>query len=1137
MTDASTRKRVQAVLFAAIMVVSMVAAGVGGFAGSAAANITGINDISAEDVNVGDTDQTQNVTLEGVSKSDEFDDINVSLEGSSASVEDAEVANPGDFGEDFVFANTGGDGDFFIDVEGQEAESGNITVEVTLDTSDADPGGVTYEAVSGSGASASGSFEILADDSRNDESDGILPVDREADGAYDTIQEAINNAESGDIVEVATGTYEESINVNVSNLTVRPASDADPVLKNSLLESGGSIAAGGESMINVSADDVTIRGLTVETQPSDGAPPSALAITADDVSVIGNDLSHNQDSSGNPVLGAGGNDPLIENNNVTNGPIAYYGSGSADILGNDIDGGIINEAIWSTTDGELTIENNDITDATTGVSSGEDLKFTSSDVSVNGEAESDAIINAVTNDNNGVETVEIAGSLFASGGSLTVENGESIQAALDNVSKFGNVDTVEIESGIYEQSVTVDTPNVTVRPASDADPVLKNSLLESGGSIAAGGESMINVSADDVTIRGLTVETQPADGAPPSALAVTADDVSVIGNDLSHNQDSSGNPVLGAGGNDPLIENNNVTNGPIAYYGSGSADILGNDIDGNIINEAIWSTTDGELTIRNNDITDATTGVSSGEDLKFTSSDVSVNDETESGAILNAVTNDNDGVETVEIAGNLFASGGSLTVENGESIQATLNNASKFDNVDTVELESGNYYGRTIVKTDVTIRGEGVEETVLYANSSLVNKNFEPTLSIYADASVENLSVVREVTTAPESDGHTNAIGIAREEDGAGTTATLSNVDVTLNDETGTDSFGNAIWVNSFNAVNGGDRYPVNATLDNVDVQTNIGPNTDKFGGAAVGIYAVDKDVDVEIRESSFTDSPRGVYVTQSNAGADASVVYSGFNNVSTDIVNQGANRVSAQLNYFGDDAPSVTGDVAYDPVLTTPIDNVEGEPVGDITEYGSVLEVNNDGGDRTLAVGFSAPPEQNASELFDDVDIEGNAYRYDNDGAGYVEIDADFTPTAGEVIVITTDDAVDEDVVVPIDTSVEGAAANPESVEVNNGWNLVATGAADTVSDIPVALNGGSIQSVTRLQAQPRQPGLANRPRFGAFQATWLFINGDGRISTGYAEGQNPFLYNGEVLYPPGQLDDIDGARLPTPTDDEDDS
>jgi hypothetical protein len=277
------------------------------------------------------------------------------------------------------------------------------------------------------------------------------------------------------------------------------------------------------------------------------------------------------------------------------------------------------------------------------------------------------------------------------------------------------------------------------------------------------------------------------------------------------------------------------------------------------------------------------------------------------------------------------------------------------------------------------------------------------------------------------------------------------------------------------------------------------------------------------------------------NAG-EVEVTQTSFSSNEIDILNKEPNSGSmpAQLNYFGGDAPTVGGNVAYDPVLTTPIDNVEGEPVGDITEYGSVLEVDNDGGDRTLAVGFSAPPEQNASELFDEVDIEeGTAYTYDNDGEGYEEIGGDFTPTAGDVIVITTDDTVDDEIVVPIDTSIEGEGnlRNPESVEVENGWNLVATGAADEVSDIPVALNGGSIQSVQRLQAQPRQPGLAERPALGAFQATWLFINGDGTISTGYAEGQGANLYNGEVLYPPGELDEIDGARIPDQIDDEDDS
>jgi len=238
---------------------------------------------------------------------------------------------------------------------------------------------------------------------------------------------------------------------------------------------------------------------------------------------------------------------------------------------------------------------------------------------------------------------------------------------------------------------------------------------------------------------------------------------------------------------------------------------------------------------------------------------------------------------------------------------------------------------------------------------------------------------------------------------------------------------------------------------------------------------------------------------------------------------------MSALLNYF-DEGPSITGDVAYDPVLTTPAENVESKSVAEINEYGSVLELNNGDGERTLAVGFSAPPDANASEIFDDAGIEeGNAYTYRDNG--YNQIAGSFTPETGEVIVFTTAEAIDRGIVVPIDTSVEGAAASPEPVDVENGWNLVATGAAAGIDDIPAALNGGTIQDSTQLQAQPRQPGLAGEPEgVGAFDATWIFVNGEGEIVTGYSENQDPNRYSDEILYPDGQSPEA--ADIPDQTD-----
>ncbi|OYR52765.1 hypothetical protein DJ73_10010 [Halorubrum sp. Ea1] len=263
------------------------------------------------------------------------------------------------------------------------------------------------------------------------------------------------------------------------------------------------------------------------------------------------------------------------------------------------------------------------------------------------------------------------------------------------------------------------------------------------------------------------------------------------------------------------------------------------------------------------------------------------------------------------------------------------------------------------------------------------------------------------------------------------------------------------------------------------------------------------------------------VYGSNSETVANVSIVRNNFNDTDgVGIDAEGsAERVFAPLNYWGEDGtPSVRGDALYDPVLTTPYEQADTD-VESIRNYGSYIELDSDG--EAVAVGFSAAPDGTASEIFSELDIEGNAFTYEN-GEGYEEVDADDTFSAGDVVVITNN-GIDEDVVVPIDTAVESEAAQPTSVEVENGWNLVATGAANDVDEIPVALGGtGSITDSAVLQAQPEQPGAPNA-RFGAFDGTWLLVDGSGEIATGYAEDQSPSEYYEELLLTDGPTIDVE--------------
>jgi hypothetical protein len=232
---------------------------------------------------------------------------------------------------------------------------------------------------------------------------------------------------------------------------------------------------------------------------------------------------------------------------------------------------------------------------------------------------------------------------------------------------------------------------------------------------------------------------------------------------------------------------------------------------------------------------------------------------------------------------------------------------------------------------------------------------------------------------------------------------------------------------------------------------------------------------------------------------------------------------------------PEITGgEIVFDPVLTEEKsveqlnndellkENENGELVATTDDYGSYIEVDRDGG--PVFIGFPAPSEETISELLSEDTLnreDGNGvtlFIYDNEDENEkfqpVLDPANRTPEAGEVLIIATESGISEDIVVPINTTAPRTGPNPDTgtVELNEGWNLVATGAVDN----PGAL--ATSQVITNFQfrerAQPAQPG-APPADFGAYEGTWLFVENDGEIFTGYGENQKPADYLDAVLTP----------------------
>jgi hypothetical protein len=241
------------------------------------------------------------------------------------------------------------------------------------------------------------------------------------------------------------------------------------------------------------------------------------------------------------------------------------------------------------------------------------------------------------------------------------------------------------------------------------------------------------------------------------------------------------------------------------------------------------------------------------------------------------------------------------------------------------------------------------------------------------------------------------------------------------------------------------------------------------------------------------------------------------------------------------DDPQFKGGEIVFDPVLTEEKsveqlnndellrENENGELVATTRDYGSYIEIESDG--EPAVIGFPAPPEEPIAELFSNntlnrEDGEGiSFFIYDNDAQRFrpVSDPANTTPDAGEVLVITTEgqSGISDEIVVPVNTTIQDKTANPNSgtVDLNEGWNLVATGAASSPSGPTII--GGDLGAAGQFQIQPRQPG-APPATVSAYDGTWVFVDG-GQLFTGYVEGQPPAIYLDTVLAPDTEDDQND--------------
>ena len=184
------------------------------------------------------------------------------------------------------------------------------------------------------------------------------------------------------------------------------------------------------------------------------------------------------------------------------------------------------------------------------------------------------------------------GSTLAAGGcDETVQDGESIQAAVDGTSAG---DTICVEHGTYNEEVEIETNHTSLVASEGASPVLSGeSTLDNGITIRGTGVSVEGFEITEYSRRGIWVigdETAIRNNtivANSDGIGSGVTDLTVDGNYISHNDEIG----IRAGGTNLVISNNELTNnGQKAVRITGSENVT---LSGNTITENVgydWST-------------------------------------------------------------------------------------------------------------------------------------------------------------------------------------------------------------------------------------------------------------------------------------------------------------------------------------------------------------------------------------------------------------------------------------------------------------------------------------------------------------------------------------------------------------------
>jgi len=224
---------------------------------------------------------------------------------------------------------------------------------------------------------------------------------------------------------------------------------------------------------------------------------------------------------------------------------------------------------------------------------------------------------------------------------------------------------------------------------------------------------------------------------------------------------------------------------------------------------------------------------------------------------------------------------------------------------------------------------------------------------------------------------------------------------------------------------------------------------------------------------------------------------------------------LDASENWWGDEdgpngvnASSAEGNVATQPFLTAPIEELEETDDGTPRQFGTELRL--DSGVSTIA--FPAPSERTLNETVNTSNVE-TIYVFDNserEWLGPGDYDPESEPDALDTFVVVVEEGETASIVMEFDNDFAVGETFLGSTEVESGeWNLVSPSLASDSRDD--AFRGDvetDLASENPFQDPRRQPFDAGEVKYSPYRGYWVYVTDGEEVVTRNYEGTTLLEY-----------------------------